>query len=128
MPTLRYMMRKLPEAALSPLLTGAAREGFSTTGVNTELRRAFSEKEFVLYYQPQLRISDGSLVGAEALLRWQHPARGIIGLERSSKLLRKRCRSRLEGDSANSMRNCRNVARHAFFPSDWRQSVSGPVS
>ncbi len=46
--------------------------------LNTELRRALAENEFVLYYQPQLRISDDTLIGAEALLRWQHPVRGII--------------------------------------------------
>ncbi|HEY5279646.1 MAG TPA: EAL domain-containing protein [Pseudolabrys sp.] len=43
-----------------------------------ELRRAFAESEFVLYFQPQLRLSDGSVAGAEALLRWQHPERGIL--------------------------------------------------
>lgn len=43
-----------------------------------EIRRAFVEKEFELYFQPQLRLSDGSLTGAEALLRWRHPERGIL--------------------------------------------------
>jgi diguanylate cyclase (GGDEF)-like protein/PAS domain S-box-containing protein len=47
--------------------------------LGTELRRAFSESEFVLYFQPQLRVSDGSVVGAEALLRWRHPVKGILG-------------------------------------------------
>ena len=47
--------------------------------LDTELRRAFAEKEFVVYYQPQVRLSDGALVGAEALLRWRHPQRGILG-------------------------------------------------
>jgi diguanylate cyclase (GGDEF)-like protein/PAS domain S-box-containing protein len=47
--------------------------------LDTELRRAFSESEFVLYFQPQLRVSDGSVVGAEALLRWRHPMKGILG-------------------------------------------------
>jgi diguanylate cyclase (GGDEF)-like protein/PAS domain S-box-containing protein len=43
-----------------------------------ELRRAYSENEFELYYQPQLRIADGAVVGAEALLRWRHPVAGIL--------------------------------------------------
>lgn len=46
--------------------------------LDAELRRACSEREFVLYYQPQVRLSDGMITGAEALLRWQHPERGVI--------------------------------------------------
>ena len=46
--------------------------------IDAELRRAFGEREFVLCYQPQIRLSDGKLVGAEALLRWQHPTRGLL--------------------------------------------------
>jgi diguanylate cyclase (GGDEF)-like protein/PAS domain S-box-containing protein len=43
-----------------------------------ELRRAFANREFVLHFQPQFRLSDGVVVGAEALLRWQHPQRGLL--------------------------------------------------
>jgi len=43
-----------------------------------ELRRAIDHQELVLPYQPKVRISDGALVGAEALVRWQHPDRGLI--------------------------------------------------
>lgn len=46
--------------------------------IEGELRRACAEKEFVLYFQPQLRLTDGAIVGAEALLRWQHPQRGLL--------------------------------------------------
>src|SRR5437588_9705206 len=46
--------------------------------LDTELRRACINQEFVLYFQPQVRSSDGAVVGAEALLRWQHPERGIL--------------------------------------------------
>jgi diguanylate cyclase (GGDEF)-like protein/PAS domain S-box-containing protein len=47
--------------------------------LDMELRRAFANNEFVLYFQPQLRMSDSAVVGAEALLRWRHPERGVIG-------------------------------------------------
>jgi diguanylate cyclase (GGDEF)-like protein/PAS domain S-box-containing protein len=46
--------------------------------LDAELRRAASEREFVLYYQPQISLSDGSITGAEALLRWRHPERGLL--------------------------------------------------
>jgi diguanylate cyclase (GGDEF)-like protein/PAS domain S-box-containing protein len=46
--------------------------------LGTELRRAHEHKEFELYYQPQIRLSDQAVVGAEALLRWRHPERGIL--------------------------------------------------
>ncbi len=43
-----------------------------------ELHRAVNDGEFVMFYQPQVRLSDGALVGAEALLRWRHPRRGLL--------------------------------------------------
>lgn len=45
---------------------------------NIELHRAVSDGEFVLFYQPQIRLSDCSLAGAEALIRWRHPQRGLL--------------------------------------------------
>ncbi|MCH7836932.1 MAG: EAL domain-containing protein [Chloroflexi bacterium] len=43
-----------------------------------ELRRALRNEEFVVYYQPQQDIRTGQIVGVEALVRWQHPERGLI--------------------------------------------------
>jgi EAL domain-containing protein (putative c-di-GMP-specific phosphodiesterase class I) len=43
-----------------------------------ELRNAFKHKEFVLHYQPQIDIANGSVVGLEALVRWNHPQRGLM--------------------------------------------------
>jgi diguanylate cyclase (GGDEF)-like protein/PAS domain S-box-containing protein len=47
-------------------------------GLDLELRRAFAENEFEFYFQPQIRLVDHAVVGAEALLRWHHPERGIL--------------------------------------------------
>ncbi len=46
--------------------------------LETNLRRAVSEQEFTLYYQPQFSLDTGTLAGAEALIRWQHPDLGIV--------------------------------------------------
>lgn len=44
-----------------------------------ELLRAIRANEFVLQYHPQIYLESGSVFGAEALLRWNHPSRGLLG-------------------------------------------------
>jgi diguanylate cyclase (GGDEF)-like protein len=43
-----------------------------------DLRRAIAESEFELYYQPLINLTSGKICGFEALLRWNHPTRGLI--------------------------------------------------
>ncbi len=69
---------------------GAGRNGyhFFETSMNTnahnqleliqDLRLALERREFQLYYQPKFNASDGEIIGAEALIRWHHPKRGLV--------------------------------------------------
>ncbi len=44
----------------------------------SELRHAIAHNEFLLYYQPKVHMKSNRVIGLEALLRWQHPTRGIL--------------------------------------------------
>jgi EAL domain-containing protein (putative c-di-GMP-specific phosphodiesterase class I) len=46
--------------------------------LRSELQRAMIAQEFVLHYQPIVTIETGEIAGAEALVRWQHPTRGLV--------------------------------------------------
>ena len=42
------------------------------------IRLALAQGEFVLHYQPKVNMRSGQVVGAEALIRWQHPEKGLL--------------------------------------------------
>jgi diguanylate cyclase (GGDEF)-like protein/PAS domain S-box-containing protein len=46
--------------------------------LETDLRRGLADNQFAVYYQPIMRLADGSVAGFEALLRWRHPEKGLI--------------------------------------------------
>ncbi|MFZ5758200.1 MAG: putative bifunctional diguanylate cyclase/phosphodiesterase [Thermodesulfobacteriota bacterium] len=64
--TYQYFSHSMNEAALERLT------------MESELRRALDQREFLLHYQPLVDADSNRIVGLEALIRWQHPTKGII--------------------------------------------------
>ena len=52
--------------------------GVDRLQLEADIRRALENNEFILHYQPQVDTRNGTVVGAEALVRWEHPEKGMI--------------------------------------------------
>jgi diguanylate cyclase (GGDEF)-like protein len=55
------------------------KDGAGRLALMSDLRRAVDEGELILYYQPQIDLRTGSMTSVEALVRWMHPKRGLVG-------------------------------------------------
>lgn len=53
-------------------------EAFEKMSMESALRQSIERHELVLYYQPQVSLKTGKLVGVESLVRWMHPTRGVL--------------------------------------------------
>jgi diguanylate cyclase (GGDEF)-like protein len=93
-----------------------------------ELQRALEREEFALYYQPSIRLADSTVAGVEALVRWNHPTKGVlepqtfIGVAESTGIIVPLGRWVLQ-------ESCRTLRRwQAAFPEAARLTVSVNVS
>jgi len=55
-----------------------AEAAYAELAMESRLAQAIRDQEFVLHYQPQLSLQGGGLIGCEALIRWNHPERGLV--------------------------------------------------
>ncbi len=82
------LLRQADQAMYQAKLTGRRRYHIFDAGQDSSIRVHFEslerirlaliEHEFVLYFQPKVNMRSGKVVGAEALIRWQHPLRGLL--------------------------------------------------
>ena len=82
------LLQRAEHAMFAAKSTGSGQQRFFSEAMNRaassrvslehELRRAIAADELCLFFQPKVDARDGSMTGAEALVRWQHPARGLV--------------------------------------------------
>ncbi len=76
--TAMYVAKHLGKARYSFFRAEFNQKLLATVQLERELKQALQQDEFVLFYQPQTDAANGTLVGCEALIRWNHPQRGLV--------------------------------------------------
>lgn len=73
-----YRAKELGKNAFQFFSEELAQQGTAMRLLENSLRSALARGEFELYFQPKIDMRSGQIVGAEALLRWHHPTRGLV--------------------------------------------------
>ncbi|MGK7925181.1 MAG: EAL domain-containing protein [Spirulina sp.] len=80
--TAMYRAKALGKARYEVFNPKMHRQALNLLHLENDLRRAFDRQEFEIYYQPIVCLKQGKIVGYEALIRWNHPQRGLITPDR----------------------------------------------
>ncbi len=73
-----YKAKEAGRNAFTIYQEGMNPEGADTLKIETQLHAALEENQFKVFYQPQVDIASGKVIGLEALTRWHHPQRGLL--------------------------------------------------
>jgi len=73
-----YEAKKLGKNQIHYFTEALNRKLISQVEIENEIRKALSNEEFQLYYQPKIDLKTGDLKGVEALIRWIHPEKGMV--------------------------------------------------
>lgn len=76
--TAMYRAKALGKATYHVFNPAMHQEAIQLLELENDLRRAVQRQEFIVYYQPIIRLTTGRISGFEALVRWQHPTRGLV--------------------------------------------------
>ncbi|MDF2388497.1 EAL domain-containing protein [Nostoc ellipsosporum NOK] len=76
--TAMYRAKALGRARYHVFDPAMYQEAIQLLELENDLRRALERQEFIIYYQPIISLATGRISGFEALVRWQHPVRGLI--------------------------------------------------
>ncbi len=74
-----YQAKELGKGRYAIFVPELLKKAVNLMQLDTDLKGAIERSEFVLLYQPIIALATGELVGFEALIRWQHPVRGLVG-------------------------------------------------
>ena len=74
-----YEAKERGEGGHQRYLPGMEARGAERSRLNSALQAALEHGEMVLHYQPVVSLPEGRIIGVEALVRWQHPQRGLLG-------------------------------------------------